>query len=41
MKQQAVKMDDVVKQDSFHVDMPTPGIEEVKIAETMSRSSTI
>lgn len=35
MKQQAVKMDVVVKQDSFHVDMPTPELEEVKIAETI------
>ncbi|GJN11710.1 hypothetical protein PR202_ga29922 [Eleusine coracana subsp. coracana] len=35
MKQQAVKQDVVVKQESFHVDLPTPKLEEVKIAKTI------
>lgn len=33
MKQQAVKQDVVVKQESFHVDLPRPELEEVKIAK--------
>ncbi|GJN40323.1 hypothetical protein PR202_gb29527 [Eleusine coracana subsp. coracana] len=35
MKQQAVKQDIVGKQESFHVDLPTPELEEVKIAKTI------
>jgi hypothetical protein len=35
MKQQAVKLDVVVKQDSLHVAVPAPELEEVKIVKTI------
>jgi len=37
MKQQSLKLDSVgpIKQGSLHVDVPSPGLEEVKIVETI------